>query len=75
MLLRQQYEKNVQVDPSMVYEQMCLQNCSIDSMSSLIYDMLDLSQIRSGTFKFKNTRFDLRELMKGITKNAELQTK
>ena len=43
-------------------------------MSCLIYDMLDLSQIRCGTFKIKNSRFDVRELMRGITKYAEIQT-
>lgn len=42
-----------------------------DKMSSLVKDMLDLSQLESGTFKLNNINFNILELTKNVVKKLQ----
>lgn len=47
---------------------------AIEQMRSMIYDMLDLGQLRSDTFQFKNSNFEIRELAAKIIDIFQVQS-
>ena len=51
-----------------------MQFSAIEQMTSMVSDILDLAQIRSGTFKLRPVVFEIRSLIKSIISVLVYQT-